>query len=263
MNEELRDQWALVTGASSGIGADVARELAGRGMNVVLVARRQDRLDALAAELRRDHGVQAETDACDLSEEGGAGALFERTTARGRAIAVLVNNAGFGLHGSFVDQDLRRITDMVRLNVLAPTELTHHFARAMVERGGGYILQVASIAGLNPLPSYAAYAATKAYLENLSGGIAHELGEKNVSVTALLPGTTWTEFFETSGQETTLHGRLTGMSSGDVARIGVKAMLQRRHSVIAGWRNWASIMLAKLFPRHVRAWLTWQVNRKR
>ena len=263
MSVELKDQWALVTGASSGIGADIARELAARGMNVVLVARRQDRLDALAAELRRDHGVQAETDACDLAEPGVVAALFERTVSRGRDIAVLINNAGFGLHGNFVDQDLERVTAMIRLNVVATTEMTHYFARAMVERGGGYILQVASIAGLNPLPSYAAYAATKAFLENLSGGIAHELGARNVSVTALLPGTTWTEFFETSGQETTLHGRLTGMSSTDVARIGVKAMLGRRHSVIAGWRNWVSIMLAKLFPRHVRAWLIWQVNKNK
>jgi short-subunit dehydrogenase len=258
---DLKDQWALVTGASSGIGADIARELAARGMNVVLVARRQDRLDALAAELRRDHGVQAETDACDLAEPGVVAALFERTASREREIRVLVNNAGFGLHGMFIDQDLERITDMIRLNVLATTEMTHYFARAMADQGGGYVLQVASIAGLNPLPSYAAYAATKAYLENLSGGIAHELADRNVSVTALLPGTTWTEFFETSGQKTTLHGRLTGMSSPDVARIGVKAMLARRHSVIAGWRNWASIMLAKVFPRHVRAWFTWQVNK--
>jgi short-subunit dehydrogenase len=260
---ELEGAWALVTGASSGIGADIARELAARRMNVVLVARRQQRLDDLAAELRRDHGVQAETDACDLAQPGVADALCERTRARGRQITVLVNNAGFGLHGDFVDQDIDRVVEMIQLNVVAATRLTHWFARSMAEQGGGYILQVASIASLNPLPSYAAYAATKAFLENLSGAIAHELGSKNVSVTALLPGTTWTEFFDTSGQKPTLHGRFTGMSSTDVARIGVRAMLARRHSVIAGWRNWLSIMVAKVFPRHVRAWFIWQVNKNR
>lgn len=260
---EISGRWALVTGASSGIGADIARELAARNVNVVLVARRQDRLDELAVELRRDHGVQAETDACDLVDEGVAISLCERTRARGREISVLVNNAGFGMHGNFVDQDIDRITEMIRLNVVATTQLTHWFARDMAERDGGYILQVASIAALNSLPSYAAYGATKAFLENLSGAIAHELGDRNVWVTALLPGTTWTEFFEHSGQKPTLHGRLTGMSSPDVARIGVKAMLGHRHSVIAGWRNWISIMVAKLFPRHVRAWFIWQVNKNR
>jgi short-subunit dehydrogenase len=260
---ELQGQWALVTGASSGIGADIARELAGRGLNLLLVARRQDRLDELATELRREYGVQAETDACDLAREGIAAALHERTAARGRKIAVLVNSAGFGLHGSFIDQDLNRLHEMIRLNIGASMELTHRFARDMAERGGGYVLQVASIAGVNPLPSYAAYAATKAFVLSLSEAIAHELGDKNVAVTALLPGVTWTEFFDTSGQKPNLYSRVFGMSSADVARIGVKAMLAERHSVVAGWRNWFSIALASVFPRHVRAWLTWQMNKNR
>lgn len=260
---DLQGQWALVTGASSGIGVDIARDLAGRGMNLILVARRQQRLDELATELRRDFSVQAETDACDLQEEGVVAALFERTVARGRDVAVLVNNAGFGLHGNFIDQELDDLRGMVQLNVVALLELTHIFARAMAERGGGHILQVGSIAGVNPLPSYATYAATKAFVLHLSEAIAHELGEKNVSVTTLMPGVTWTEFFDNSGQKPTTYSRLVGMSSSDVARIGVKAMLAERHSVIAGWRNWFSIALASIFPRHVRAWLTWQVNKDR
>ena len=250
---ELQGQWALVTGASSGIGMDIARELAGRGMNLILVARRQERLDELATELRRDFSVQAETDACDLQEEGVIAALFERTVARDRDVTVLVNNAGFGMHGNFIDHELDDLRGMVQLNVVALLELTHTFARAMVARGGGYILQVGSIAGENPLPSYATYAATKAFVVSLSEAIAHELGDKNVSVTALLPGATWTEFFDTSGQKPTAYLRLVGMSSSDVAKIGVKAMLAGRHSVIAGWRNWFSIKLASIFPRHVRA----------
>ena len=258
---DLQGQWALVTGASSGIGVDISRELASRGMNLLLVARRQERLDQLAKELRRDHGVQAETEACDLREDGAVAALFERTVARGHDIAVLVNSAGFGLHGSFIDHEIEHLQAMIRLNVVALTELTHVFARSMAERGGGHILQVTSVAGVNPLPSYATYAATKAYVLSLSGAIAHELGERNVSVTALLPGVTRTEFFDISGQKPTTYSRVFGMSPSDVARIGVKAMLAERHYVFAGWRNWFSITMAAIFPRHVRAWLTWQLNK--
>lgn len=263
MRLELKDHWALVTGASSGIGADIARELAARGMNLVLVARRQERLDTLAAELRREHGVQADTDACDLTQPGVSAALLERTAARGEPLRVLVNNAGFALHGDFVDHEIDALRQMIQLNVIAVTELTHSVARSMAEGDGGYILQVASIAGVNPLPSYAVYAATKAYVLNFSEAIAHELGARGVSVTALLPGATWTEFFDVSGQTPTAYTRVFGMSSPDVARVGIKAMIAERHSVIAGWRNWASINFASIFPRHVRAWLTWQVNRGR
>jgi short-subunit dehydrogenase len=260
---ELRDRWALVTGASSGIGADIARELGDRGCHLVLVARRRERLDALAEELRREHGVQVETDACDLGVPGAARELHARTSSRGRQISVLVNNAGFGAHGDFLGQDLQRLREMIQLNVTALMELTQLFANDMLERGGGAILQVGSIAGLNPLPSYAVYAATKAFVVSFSEAIAHELGDRDVSVTVLLPGVTWTEFFDVTGQKPTLYSRTFGMSSRDVARIGVKALLGRRHSVVAGWRNALSIALASVFPRHVRAWLTWQVNRNR
>lgn len=260
---ELRERWALVTGASSGIGADIARELAGRGAHLVLVARRRERLETLAAELRRDHGVQAEVLDADLAEPGAAAALFERVRAEGWTIGVLVNNAGFGAHGDFLEQDPGRLRSMIELNVTALTELTWHFARDMADRGEGAILQVGSIAGLNPLPSYAVYAATKAFVVSFSEALAHELADRNVSVTALLPGITWTEFFDVTGQEPTLYSRIFGMSSPDVARIGVKAMIGGRHSVIAGWRNALSVAIASVFPRHVRAWLTWQVNRNR
>ena len=260
---ELRDKWALVTGASSGIGVDIARELAGRGMNLVLVARRQDRLDQTATELRRDHGVQVETEACDLQEKGIAATLFERMQTRNRTISVLVNNAGFGIHGDFLDQDPEQLAGMIQLNVMAVVEMTQVFAREMAGQGGGRILQVASIAGLAPLPSYAVYAATKSFVLNFSEAVSLELHDRNVSVTVLMPGVTWTEFFQVSGQETTTYSRIFGMSSADVAKIGVKAMVAERGSVIAGWRNWLSITMSSIFPRHVRAWLTWQMMKKR
>jgi len=260
---ELHDKWALVTGASSGIGVDIARELARRGMNLVLVARRQDRLDQTATELRREYGVQVETEACDLQQKGMATALLERVRTRNRAITVLVNNAGFGVYGDFLGQDPKQLAGMIQLNVVAVVEMTQAFGRQMAEQGGGRILQVASIAGLAPLPSYAVYAATKSFVLNFSEAVSLELHDRKVSVTVLLPGVTRTEFFQVSGQETTTYSRIFGMSSSDVAKIGVKAMVAERGSVIAGWRNWLSITLSSVFPRHVRAWLTWQMMKKR
>jgi short-subunit dehydrogenase len=260
---ELHDKWALVTGASSGIGVEIARELARRGMNLVLVARREDRLDLTATELRRDHSVQVETAACDLQAPGAATKLFDRMQSSGHNISVLVNNAGFGIHGDFLDQDPEKLVGMIQLNVLAVVEMTQVFGRFMAGQGGGRILQVASIAGLAPLPSYAVYAATKSFVLNFSEAISLELQDRNVSVTVLMPGVTWTEFFEVSGQETTTYNRVFGMSSSDVAKIGVKAMVAGRASVIAGWRNWLSITLSSVFPRHVRAWLTWQMMKMR
>jgi short-subunit dehydrogenase len=260
---ELHDKWALVTGASSGIGVDIAGELARHGMNLVLVARRQDRLELTATRLRRDHAVQVETQACDLQVPGAAAMLFERMQSGGRDISVLVNNAGFGVHGDFLGQDPEKLAGMIQLNVLAVVEMTQVFGRVMAEQGGGRILQVASIAGLAPLPSYAVYAATKSFVLNFSEAISLELRDRKVSVTVLMPGVTWTEFFEVSGQETTTYSRIFGMSSADVAKIGVKAMLAERSSVIAGWRNWLSITLSSVFPRHIRAWMTWQMMKKR
>ena len=232
-------------------------------MNLVLVARRQDRLDLTATGLRRDHAVQVETEACDLQSPGAATTLFERLQSRDRNISVLVNNAGFGVHGDFLGQDPERLAGMIQLNVVAVVEMTQVFGRVMAEQGGGRILQVASIAGLAPLPSYAVYAATKSFVLNFSEAISLELHDRKVSVTVLMPGVTWTEFFEVSGQETTTYSRIFGMSSADVAKIGVKAMLAERSSVIAGWRNWLSITLSSVFPRHVRAWMTWQMMKKR
>lgn len=260
---QLRGRWALVTGASSGIGRDLARELAMRGCHVVLVARRVDRLEQLASELRAEHGVQAEVEAIDLAHEQAPAELFARLARRERAIDVLVNNAGFGVHGAFLDQDLERLTRMVRLNAVAVFELCHLFARPMAERGHGHVLNIASVAGLCPVPSYALYAATKAFVVSLSEALAFELGERGVNVTVSLPGATWTEFFEVSGQKRTLYNRVTGMSSEAVARISVRAMERGRHSIVPGWRNAVMMASAKPFTRRTLAWLTWQLNRHR
>jgi hypothetical protein len=258
---DIRGRWALVTGASSGIGRDVARELAARGVHCVLVARREERLRETARDLTEHHGVEAEIETADLGAPGAAAELYARLTQRGRSIDVLVNNAGFAVHGDFLGQDVDRVSEMIRVNVIALTELTHLFATSMAERGGGYVLNVASIAGLTPVPTYAAYAATKAYVVSLSESLAHELAPRNVRVTLAMPGVTWTEFFEVSGQKTTWFGRMTGKKSADVARVAVEALLKGRSSVITGWRNRLTMALSAPVPRHLKAWVTWQLNR--
>lgn len=258
---EIRGRWALVTGASSGIGRDIARELARRGCHCVLSARRADRLEEVARELRDQFGVQAEVETSDLMSPGAAGELHARLQRRGRQIDVLVNNAGFGHHGNFVDNDLDTLTGLVQLNIVALMQLCHLHVRDMVGRGGGYVMNVASIAGLSPVPSYAVYGASKAFVVSFNEAISLELGKSGVVVSALLPGPTFTEFFDVSGQRTTLYNRIMLMKSEDVARIGVEGMLQGRSTVIAGWRHRILMGLSALLPRRLNAWMSWQFMR--
>jgi len=258
---DLRGRWALVTGASSGIGADIARRLAALGVNCVLLARREDRLRELGRELTRDYGIECEIEAVDLSEVRSSDRLVQRLDMRGRTIDVLVNNAGFGSHGHFLDQDLDRMLSMIQVNVSALTEYTLVFGRLMAERGEGYVLNVASIAALQPVPSYSAYAATKAYVLHLSEAIALECAPRGVKVTASMPGVTWTEFFEVTGQGTTTFGKLTGMKSPAVAKASVDALLQGRSAVVTGWRNKLVMGMSAPFPRRFKAWMTWQLNK--
>lgn len=259
--KEIRGRWALVTGASSGIGRDIARELARLGCHCVLAARREDRLEEAARELREKFGVEAEVEAIDLTQPGAPAVLHGRLAQRQRTIDVLVNNAGFGHHGNFVDNDLDKLTELVQLNIVALMQLCHLYARDMVTRGGGYIMNVASIAGLSPVPSYAVYGASKAFVVSMNEALSLELGGRGVVVSALLPGPTWTEFFDVSGQRTTVYNRIMGMKSEDVARIGVKGMLQGRSTVIAGWRHRILMGLSGVLPRRLNAWMSWQFMR--
>lgn len=261
--EEVRGRWALVTGASSGLGADMARELARRGVGLVLVARRRERLEEVAAELQRDHGVEVEVEVCDLSRSSAARDLHAALRARDRRIDILVNNAGFAAHGSFLEQSLDRLDEMVQVNVTSLLDLTHRFGRDMAERGSGWILQVASVVGIVPTPSHSVYSGTKAFVVHFSSSVSWELGEKGVHVCALCPGVTHTEFFEVAGQKPTLYMRIAGMRSEDVARIGVRSLLRRRHRVIAGWRNWLTVYAVRLLPHRVVGWFTWRLMGRR
>jgi short-subunit dehydrogenase len=190
--------WALVTGASSGIGTALARELAQHGHNLVLTARRVAPMEALAAQLRA-LGAVATVIPADLSKPGAAVTLAHDIAERGLDIDILVNNAGLGALGRFDRMDPGRIGDMLQINIVALTELTRLLLPAMVARGHGRIMLVSSVAGFQPGPRMAVYFATKAYVTSLGEALAYELRRTGVSVTVLCPGATDTEFFVVAG----------------------------------------------------------------
>ncbi|HWH92775.1 MAG TPA: SDR family oxidoreductase [Baekduia sp.] len=244
---------ALVTGASSGIGADLARELAGRGHNVVLVARRADRLEALAAELRDAHGVRAEAVAADLTDPGAIAVLPGRVEALGLTVDILVNNAGYGSAGQFVDLDVASEAAMVRLNCEAVVALTGAYAPAFVERGVGAILVVASSAGMQPIPSQATYGASKAFALSFAEALHAELSGHGVAVTALCPGPIETEFAERAGLKEAFGGvpSFAFVSSRDCARAAIEGLARNRRVVVPGLPIKAMTIAGRHTPRAV------------
>ena len=189
----------LVTGASSGIGVEIARELARRGQNVTLVARREDRLRAVAEEIGREHGVRAEVVGADVASAEGRRSLVDAVRANGRDVEVLVNNAGFGSAGRFQSLDGERETLMVRTNCEAIVALCAEYVPAMTERGRGAVLNVASIAAYQPIPYQATYSASKAFVLTFTEALSADLHATGVSATALCPGPVPTEFGESAG----------------------------------------------------------------
>jgi uncharacterized protein len=189
----------LVTGASSGIGAELARGLAERGHGVTLAARREDRLTELAEELTAEHGIRAETVALDVTDEKARRALLTELEERGQIVEVLINNAGFGSGGAFVELDPDKEASMVRTNVEAVVGMTGSFLPGMVERGRGAILNVASLIAFQPMPFQATYGATKAAVLSFSDALHEEVRAKGVTVTSVCPGPVRTEFGEVGG----------------------------------------------------------------
>jgi short-subunit dehydrogenase len=225
---------ALVTGASSGIGADLARELARDGHDLVLSARRLAPMQALAAELHQ-RGAGAVVIPADLSKAGAAAELAGAIASRGLTLDVLVNNAGLGAIGRFDRIDTARVSEMLYVNVVSLTELTRLVLPGMVARGRGKIMLVASTAGFQPGPRMAVYFATKAYVLSLGEALAYELQGTGVTVTTLCPGATATEFFKVAGAaETALR---PAMSAAQVARCGYRALKAGRRVAVAGLSN--------------------------
>jgi len=242
---------ALVTGASSGIGADIARSLAGRGHDLVLVARREERLAELARELADAHGVGAEAIAVDLQTKAGRKRLLAAVEKLGRRVDVLVNNAGFGTAGLFQRLDGEREAELVRLNCEVVVALCGSYVPAMVERGGGAVLNVASTAAFQPLPTQASYSASKAFVLNFTQALAADLHGTGVTATVLCPGPVRTEFVEVAGmeREASLLPRFAWVSSPDVAEAGVQGLERGRGVVIPGALNRATSIGGHYTPR--------------
>jgi hypothetical protein len=245
--DHWRGKWALITGASAGIGWALAEQLAAGGTHLVLTARRKARLADLAAKLSSRHGVQVETFAADLSQPGAPDAIFAYTQGKGIAVHLLVNNAGFGAHGAFQQIDLARQLEMVQVNVSAVLHLTHLFLPPMIERRSGDILIVASTAGFQGVPYISTYAATKGFDLLFAEGLAEEVRKYGVRVCVLCPGSTATEFHAVARQ--TVSGSRIKESAEKVARVGLKALARGNSYVISGVHNYISAHAQRLVPR--------------
>jgi short-subunit dehydrogenase len=250
---------ALVTGASAGIGGAIAHELATRGHGLVLVARRKDRLDALAEELSDAHGVRAETIACDLGDADARSRLPDQISALGLEVEVLINNAGFATGGAFHESDPDRELQQVRVLVEAPVALTRAFLPAMVERGRGAILNVASTAGMQPMPYSAGYSAAKSYVLAFSESIHQEVRGRGVTVTALAPGPVETEFWEQAGWQVrggkSFEKAIPGparLTAEDVARAGVRGLESGDRVVVPGLPFRAGMLAARYLPHALK-----------
>ena len=254
----LKNKTALVTGASSGLGVDFARELAARGCNLVLVARREELLRQVQAELSQKHGVTVQVIAMDLAAPDAAQALYDQLKTAGTPVDVLVNNAGFGLYGDFIAVDWEREKEMLDLDIITLVHMTRLFAGDMVERNFGYVLQVASIGAYQPSPTYALYSAAKTFVLYFSEALAYELRRTKVKITTLSPGVTATEFFKVAGQQVSAYQRLTMMDSPTVARIGIEAMLRGRPSVVPGFFNAFMAFMTRFTPRQMAAAIAYQ-----
>jgi short-subunit dehydrogenase len=261
---------ALVTGASAGIGAEIARQLAQRKHNVVLVARRKQRLKELAEELSTEYGVRAETISCDLGKPAPRGRLPGQISDLGLDIDVLVNNAGFATGGPFAKSDPERELEQVRVLVEAVVALSSAFLPKMVKAGRGAILNVASTAAMQPLPYAAGYSAAKAYVLTFSEAVHHEVSGHGVTVTALCPGPVETEFWQAADWQVAggrsfekAIPRPALVSVQDVARAGVDGLDAGRRVVIPGLTMRAAMLASRYVPHALKLPVIEQVMRRR
>lgn len=242
---------AVITGASSGIGTEFARQLAARGHGVFLVARREERLRELAGELEQQHGVRAEVAAADLADPAAAEALPGRVAERGLEVDVLVNNAGFTTVGD-VHENPDRQLGMIHVNIEALVALTTAWLPGMTQRGLGAVINVASVAGFQPIPVQAVYAATKAFVLSFSEAVAAELRGTGVTMTALCPGPVATEFLEAGGFKKEKPGpSFIWSTPADVAKAGIEGAEKGKRVVIPGVGNRASAFFGQHGPRSV------------
>lgn len=244
----------VITGASSGIGETLARQLAGsENQALVLVARREDKLLALANELTRAHGLRVEVIGADLEQPGAAARLIAAIHARGLTVDTLINNAGFGINNLFADMRLDRVQGMMQLNMVTLTELCHAVLPDMRLRRQGRIMNIASVAAFQACPRFAVYGATKAYVLMFSEALAAEERRNGIHVTAVCPGATATEFHDVAGNHGTFAAKM--MDSADtVASSAIAALDAGRPVIVTGLMNKPLPFFIRLMPRRLATW---------
>jgi short-subunit dehydrogenase len=253
-HRKIEGSFALVTGASSGIGYEMARLLAQAGYNLILISRDHERLAQIAAELSENNNIEIVGIAKNLFEPSAAQEIFDMVNEQGLTVDLLINDAGQGEWGEFLTIDLQRTLDIIQLNIVSLVALTRLFAPGMVNRRRGKILQLGSEAGKTPMPLLSVYAATKAFVVSFSEALANELKETGVTCTVLMPGASDTDFFHKAHAEHTVTYRDENLDSPeDVARAGFEAMMKGDTSVIAGTQTKIHVLRSKLMPDETNA----------
>jgi uncharacterized protein len=247
MENNWQGQWALVTGASAGIGIALARQLAAGGTHLVLTARRRDRLEEVSRKVRADHNVQAEVFVADLGEPSAPEKIFSFTRQKGISVDLLINNAGFGQYGELAQVDTQRLLDMVQVNCTAVVHLTRLFLPDMIARRRGGILILASTASFQAVPYISTYAATKAFDLLFAEGLAEEMKPHGIRVCALCPGSTESEFHAVAGQEQFASKNLE--TAEKVAKTGLNALAAGKSYVISGLGNYLGAQSQRIVPR--------------
>jgi uncharacterized protein len=247
---ELTNKTALITGASSGIGYELTKLFAKDRCNLVLVARTESDLQRVAEELRHEYGVEITVIPKDLSVMGAAKEVYEETRRAGIEINFLVNDAGIGQRGFFWEIDMSRYSEIIHLNVLAVTELTHLYLKDMRERNEGRILNVASIAAYQPTPMLAVYAATKAYVLSLGDALINELKDTNITLTSLIPGPTETDFFNKADMEHTVAASMAD-DAPKVAKEGYEALMKGEHHAVGTAKVGAQVAMSTVMPNEL------------
>lgn len=255
MAHENNSEYALITGATSGIGYELAKLFAQDGYNIIAVARTEEDLQKVADEFTQQYGVKVETISKDLFGENAATELYEEVKGRGLHVEVLVNDAGQGTFGLFTETDLAAMMRIIHLNIVSLTKLTYHFLQDMVARDSGKILQLASVVSEIPAPYQAVYSGTKGFVLQFTEALISELKESSVTVTALQPGATDTDFFNKAGAQDSkiVQDKSKLASPADVAKDGYKALMSGDDKVVSGLKNKAQIAMANLMPDTVLA----------
>lgn len=253
---DKKEQWALITGASGGVGKEIAKILSEKGWNLVLVARSENKLSELSKDLMESSQIDVKTFSIDLSSENAAKKVFEFCNENNIVINLLINNAGCGVFGSSVELG-EKVLPMLNLNIIALTQMCAIFGKQMQENNSGSILNIGSIAGNQPTPMFASYAASKSYVLNYSLALRHELSKFNVNVTCVQPGYIRTEFDANCGIMSEKYKKFSyknGMTAHAVAKVAVKSVLKKRSYVRAGFTNKILAFFSGLIPKNFLAW---------